>query len=235
MATTLLPPEIEIQIELEHERSLSDDGIIGGGNGPRDPDDDPHNNPERYWGPRITPLSAYRVITSWTIVSLVMLFSMLTFVVKERWATSEDWVSVALPRVLYLNTAILVISSATLELARAAQRKNKTKQCARWLGLTLLLGFAFVFGQIAAWRELVSRGLYLGSNPGSFFIYVISGTHGFHLLGGISALSFVVIFFNRWREKAKQQTAIGVIALYWHFMDALWIYLLTLLLVTVQR
>jgi cytochrome c oxidase subunit 3 len=233
MATTLLPPEIEI--ELENERSLSDDGITGGGDGPRDPDDDPHNNPEGYWGPSVTPLGAYRVITSWTIVSLVMLFSMLTFVVKERWATSEDWVSVSLPRVLYLNTAILLISSITLEFARAAQREDKTKKCARWLGVTLLLGLAFVCGQIAAWRELVSRGLYLGSNPGSFFIYVISGTHAFHLLGGISALSFVVIFFNRWREKAKQETAVSVIALYWHFMDALWAYLLVLLFLTVQR
>lgn len=234
MATTLLPPEVEIEIELD-ERSLSDDGISGGGDGPRDPEDDPHNNPEGYWGPRVTPLGAYRVITSWAIVSLVMLFSMLTFVVKERWATSEDWVSVALPHILYLNTAILLISSATLEFARVAQREDKTKKCARWLGVTLFLGIAFVCGQIAAWRELVSRGLYLGSNPGSFFIYVISGTHGFHLLGGISALSFVVIFFSRWKEKAKQETAVSVIALYWHFMDALWAYLLVLLFITVQR
>lgn len=233
MATTLLPPEIEI--ELENERALSDGGVIGGGDGPRDPDDDPHNNPEGYWGPRVTPLGAYRVITSWTIVSLVMLFSMLTFVVKERWATSDDWVSVSLPHILYLNTAILLISSLTLELARTAEREDKTKRCARWLGVTLVLGLAFLCGQFAAWRELVSRGLYLGSNPGSFFIYVISGTHGFHLLGGISALCFVVIFFNRWREKAKQQTAVSVIALYWHFMDALWVYLLVLLFITVQR
>lgn len=233
MATTLLPPEIEIEIKLD-ERALSDGGI-GGGDGPHDPEDDPHNNPEGNWGSRVTPLGAYRVITSWTIVSLVMLFSMLTFVVKERWATSEDWVSVALPHILYLDTAVLLISSITLEFARAAQREDKTKRCAQWLGATLLLGLAFVCGQIAAWRELVLRGLYLGSNPGSFFIYVISGTHGFHLLGGISALSFVVIFFNRWKEKVKRDTAVSVIALYWHFMDALWAYLLVLLFITVQR
>lgn len=234
MATTLLPPEFEIEIKLD-ELSLSDDGIVGGGGGPRDPDDDPHNNPEGYWGSSVTPLGAYRVITSWTIVSLVMLFSVLTFVVKERWATSEDWISVALPHILYLNTAILLVSSVTLEFARAAQRDAKTKKCAHWLVVTLLLGLAFVCGQIAAWRQLVSRGLHLGSNPGSFFIYVISGTHGFHLLGGISALSFVVIFFSRWREKAKQETAVNVIALYWHFMDALWIYLLALLFITIER
>lgn len=233
MATTLLPPEIEI--ELEEERLPSDGGIIGGGDGPRDPDDDPHNNPEGYWGPRVTPLAAYRVITSWAIVSLVMLFSVLTFVVKERWATSDDWISVALPHILFWNTAILLVSSVTLELARAALREDNAKKCSRFLSMTLLLGLAFVCGQLAAWRELVSRGLHLGSNPGSFFIYVISGTHGFHLLCGISALSFVVIFFNRWREKAKQETAVNVIALYWHFMDALWAYLLVLLFITVQR
>ena len=232
MATTLLPPP---EVEYD-ERPLSDDGIIGGGGGPREPDDDdPHNDPEGYWRPNTTPLSAYRIITSWTIVSVVMLFSTLTFVVKERWATSEDWISVALPHILYLDTAILLVSSLTVELARAAIRVREVRKCARWLSITLVLGLLFLGGQILAWRELVSRGLYLASNPGSFFIYLISGTHGIHLLGGIAVLTFVVLFFNRWRERPKQEMAVSVIALYWHFLDGLWIYLLALLFIAVQR
>jgi cytochrome c oxidase subunit 3 len=134
-----------------------------------------------------------------------------------------------------LNTAILLLSSLTIELARLSLRTKRSRDCIRWIFATLLLGIAFLSGQIVAWRELVSRGLYLASNPGSFFIYLISGTHGLHLLGGIVALAFVTVFFNRWGAGEKQQTAVSVIAMYWHFMDGLWVYLLVLLFVTIQK
>ncbi|MGH9575705.1 MAG: cytochrome c oxidase subunit 3, partial [Candidatus Acidiferrales bacterium] len=186
-------------------------------------------------GPNVTPLSAYRVVTSWVMVSVAMLFSTLTFLVKQRWATSDDWVSVALPNVLYANTAILLLSSLSLEFGRRALLRNGSGRCARWLWLTLVLGLVFLAGQLVAWQELLSRGLYLASNPGSFFIYLVSGVHGFHLLGGIGVLTFIAIFFNKWRDKPKQETAVSVIALYWHFMDALWIYLLVLLFITIQK
>lgn len=232
MATALLPPDLE---EIELERPISDDGIIGGPPPPQEPDDEPHNNPEGYPGRNITPLSAYRVATTWVMVSVVMLFSTLTFLVKQRWATSEDWVSVALPNVLYVNTGILLMSSMALEFARRALLRDGSRRCARWLLLTLILGLVFLAGQLIAWQQLVTRGLYMASNPGSFFIYLISGVHGFHLLGGIGVLTFIVIFFNTWEDKLKQETAVSVIALYWHFMDALWIYLLVMLFITVQK
>lgn len=232
MATALLPPDLE---EIELERSLSDDGTIGGPPPPREPNDDPYNNPEGYPGRSVTPLSAYRVATTWVMVSVVMLFSTLTFLVKQRWATSEDWVSVALPNVLYVNTGILLVSSLSLEFARRAFLRNGSRRCAKWLCLTLVLGLVFLAGQLVAWQQLVSRGLYLASNPGSFFIYLITGVHGFHLLGGIGVLTFIVIFFNRWKDKLRQEAAVSVIALYWHFMDALWIYLLMMLFITVQK
>ncbi|HTZ73343.1 MAG TPA: cytochrome c oxidase subunit 3 [Candidatus Aquilonibacter sp.] len=239
MATTLLPPSIEQDPAVEREPFLSDDGVIGGGGGPREPDDDQHRDPERDPEPdprtRATPLSAYRAATSWAIGSVVMVFSTLTFVVKARWSGSDDWVSVALPRVLYLDTAILLVSSLTIEFARNALRKHGSRDCVRWLFVTLALGLAFLAGQVVAWRDLVSRGLYLGSNPGSFFIYMISATHGLHVLGGIAALAIVGFLFHRWKQKRKQETAVSAIALYWHFMDALWIYLLVLLFITVQR
>jgi cytochrome c oxidase subunit 3 len=229
MAATLHPPALEME-------PAPSDGITGAGGPPRGPEDDPNDRPER--GPQplpVTPLSVYRAITCWTIVSIVMLFSTLTVVVKARWVDGDDWISVRLPRVLYLNTAILLVSSFAIEFARSSVKSRESKKCIRWLFLTLLLGLAFLGGQIAAWRELVSRGLYLASNPGSFFIYLISGAHGLHLLGGIVALAFVCVFFNRWKDKAKQEIAVDVIALYWHFMDGLWIYLLVLLFITLQR
>jgi len=239
MATTLLPPPIEQEPAVEREPSILDGGIIGNGGGPRDPDDDRHRDPDRDPEPdpgvRSTPLSAYRTATSWAIGSVVMVFSTLTFIVKARWSGSDDWVSVALPHVLYLDTAILLVSSVTIEFARSALQKRGSRGCVRWLFVTLGLGLAFLAGQIVAWRDLVTRGLYLGSNPGSFFIYMISATHGIHLLGGIAALAVIGLLFHRWKQKRKQETAVSAIALYWHFMDALWIYLLVLLFITIQR
>jgi cytochrome c oxidase subunit III len=228
MATTL-PPVIE------DEPIVSDDGTTGNGGTPRDPDDDSYRRPERDPVPPATPLSVYRTLTCWIIVWVVMLFAALTAVVKARWARSDDWVSVTLPPVLYLNTAILIASSVTIEFARRPRRAHGSKTCVRWLLVTLALGVVFLAGQIAAWRELVSRGLYLASNPGSFFIYLISGAHGLHLIGGITALAFIAIFFGRWEERAKRETAVNAMTLYWHFMDGLWIYLLALLFITIQR
>lgn len=234
MTTTLLPPPVEIKSEVEIELIPSDGRIDGSGGGPHDPDDDSNRRPERGRDPVATPLSVYRTITSFILVSVVMLFATLTAVVKARWVGSDDWVSVPLPHVLYWNTVILLVSSVTMERARRALRDKSSKECARWLAVTLVLGLGFLCGQLVAWRELVSQGLYMASNPGSLFIYLISGTHGLHILGGLTVLAIVTIFMSRWTAP-KRKMGLEVAALYWHFMDGLWIYLLALLLITIQR
>jgi cytochrome c oxidase subunit III len=231
MATTLLPPPPDAEIEI----LPSDNGVTGKGP-PREPEDEsPRDKPEGEPERLSTLLGSYRLIASWIIAWIVIFFLALTAVVKDRWVGSDDWVSVPLPHVLYFNTCILLASSVAVELARSAMRSGATKLCIRWLGVTWVLAFAFLGGQVAAWRELISKRLFLSSNPGSLFVYLISGAHGLHLLGGIVALSFVCLFFRRWKERAKQQTAVDIIAHYWHFMDGLWIYLLVLLIITIQR
>ena len=163
------------------------------------------------------------------------LFATLTCVLELRWVHSKHWVSIPLPHILYANTAVLLLSSLTIEFARSSLRADRSERCIRWIFATLLLGLAFVGGQIVAWRELIFRGLYLASNPGSFFIYLITATHGLHLLGGIIGLASVGFFLSRLTRKVRQQTAVDAIALYWHFMDGLWVYLLTLLFITIQQ
>jgi cytochrome c oxidase subunit 3 len=229
MNATLLPPH------LEEELSPADVNDHGGG-GPIKPEDERHlsGEPDPAPGASPTPLGAYRVVTFWTIVSILMLFSTLTAVLESRWAHSLDWVAVPLPRVLYFNTGLLLVSSGTIEFARRAVRRANEAHTALWLGITLLLGLGFLGGQLIAWEDLVSRGLYLASNPGSMFIYVITGTHGLHLLGGVTILAIVVLCLRRWSPAARA-TGVGVAAAYWHFMDALWLYLLTLLFISVQR
>ena len=87
----------------------------------------------------------------------------------------------------------------------------------------------FLGGQLVAWRELASRGIYLGTNPGSSFFYVLTAAHGIHLLGGVVALAYVASRARRIALGRARRTPVDVTAIYWHFMDALWIYVFLML------
>jgi cytochrome c oxidase subunit 3 len=92
---------------------------------------------------------------------------------------------------------------------------------------TSILGLGFLVSQLAAWRQMVEQKVYVNSNPHSGFFYVLTGTHGIHLICGILGLMFVAV--RRKKYSAKNRTAVEVTAIYWHFMDGLWIYLFLLL------
>jgi len=83
---------------------------------------------------------------------------------------------------------------------------------------------------LTAWRELATRGVYLASNPSSSFFYLLTATHGVHLLGGMAALFYLVFSAGRIALEPKTLAVVDVTAIYWHFMDGLWIYLLLLLM-----
>jgi len=212
--------------------SPSDNKGNGVGGGPVDPGYRPSEN---FQAGSAAPLSAYRLVTILAIIWIATLFVTLTCVLLSRWAHSPDWFSIPLPSILYVNTAILLLSSLSIEFARFSLRAGVSKHCARWIFVTLILGVVFIGGQIVAWRALVFRGLHLASNPGSFFLYLITGAHALHFLVAIISLASVRFLMGRLTRKAEQQTALGTIALYWHFMDGLWCYLLALLFFTIQR
>jgi len=164
------------------------------------------------------------------LTGIVMLFAAFTSALVVRKGMSFDWIPVRVPRVLWLNTCVLIASSATLELSRRALREGAANAFIRWLSATLLLGLGFLAGQLVAWRELASRGVYLASNPGSSFFFVLTAAHGFHLLGGVVALAYVVVRARRIAFGQARRTPLDVTAIYWHFMDALWIYVLFVLM-----
>jgi cytochrome c oxidase subunit III len=154
------------------------------------------------------------------------------FVVRQGGAT--DWQHINLPPILYLNTLVLLASSATLVRGRrlmeadAQWRTPASSRGMTWLRLTLGLGVLFLVGQIVAWRQLAAEGLYLSTSPSSGFFYVLTALHGLHLVGGITALLYAL---RRLRVSAPLPST-GVLdatTIYWHFMDVLWIYLLLLL------
>lgn len=142
------------------------------------------------------------------------------------------WQNVALPWLLWPNTAVLLLSSVSIELSRRAISKNRLQQSKRWLVASAVLGLAFLFGQIAAWQQLVNAGVYLPSTLQSSFFYVLTGLHGLHLIGGIIALGYV--FFKAFRNRLTvfNYEPLKLCATYWHFMDALWVYLFLLLLLS---
>ena len=182
------------------------------------------------WGEFRVPERTYRLGMWFALTGIVMLFAAFTSALVVRKGMSFDWIPVRVPRVLWLNTFVLIMSSATLELSRRSLRTGAAKEFIRWLSATLALGIGFLAGQLIAWRELAVRGVYLASNPGSSFFYVLTAAHGFHLLGGVVALAYVVYRARRIAFGQVRRTPLDVTAIYWHFMDALWIYVFFVLL-----
>src|SRR5437762_8068078 len=130
------------------------------------------------------------------------------------------WQNIELPSLLWPNTAILLLSSVAFELSRRAIRRGDLQSMKRWLAVAGMLGLAFLVGQVAAWRQLVNAGVYLPSTLQSGFFYILTGLHGFHLFGGVVALSVVLVKALKNRLSAINYEPLKLCAMYWHVMDA---------------
>jgi len=142
---------------------------------------------------------------------------------------SGDWQDLALPGVLWANTAALLASSATLEMARRKLRRWEPGMLS-WLGATAALGVLFVVGQVMAWRTLSASGFLLASNPHNSFFYILTGIHIVHLLGAFAWLAVVAWKASR-LSYTPGQDGLGLFATFWHFLGAVWVYLFLLLFV----
>jgi len=175
------------------------------------------------------------------IAAISMSFAAFTSAMIVRQGASPDWRHFQLPRILYLNTLILLASSFTLRMARTrlasirAVLSEAPDTAAKlysdgihWLYVTAALGALFVGGQLLAWRNLAAQGLFLATNPSSSFFYVFTALHALHLLGGIGGLAYIIRKFARTNGTA-QTTGMNAVSIYWHFMDGLWVYLFFLL------
>jgi len=162
------------------------------------------------------------------LAASVMLFAAFTSAFFVRRGLSNDWVDTPVPGILWLNTAMLVASSLVIELARRALRSGRRVAFNRyWTGATLM-GVLFLGGQYMAWRQLHSAGFYLATNPSSSFFFLLTCCHAVHLLGGISALGYIDVQAMLLRLGPGKRTAVDVSAYFWHFLAAIWIYLMAL-------
>jgi cytochrome c oxidase subunit III len=169
----------------------------------------------------------------WVVVyAITMTFAALTSALVVRKGSSLDWQSITLPSILYLNTALLLGSSATLEIARRRVASFMGglaipgESPARWLYITLVFGLLFVAGQYVAWARLRAEGLYLATNPSSSFFYLLTAAHVLHVLGGLVGLLYVI---TKLRKSQLRRSTLDAASRYWHFVDLLWVYLLLLL------
>jgi len=177
------------------------------------------------------PISKGQVGIWVLLTAIIMLFAGLTsaYIVLRG---VPSWQNIELPSLLWPNTAVLLLSSVAIELSRRAIRRDDVPGMKRWLVAGGALGLAFLAGQLAAWRQLVNAGVYLPSTLQSSFFYILTGLHGLHLLGGVVALGIVLVMAFKNRLSASRYEPLKICSTYWHVMDALWVYLFLLLLLS---
>jgi cytochrome c oxidase subunit 3 len=162
-----------------------------------------------------------------------MLFTALTSAYIVRMASSNDWTPLRMPKVLWLSTAVILISSITIEVSKRSLKRARDSQYGLWLTLTAVLGVVFVGSQYAAWRNLARQGVYMATNPHSSFFDLFTAVHGLHVLGGLLALTYLLLRTRKKRDSVEGELrrigAAEAATLYWHFLDGLWICLFLLL------
>lgn len=160
--------------------------------------------------------------------SITMMFIGFTsaYVVKRAQA---NWYSFALPHIFLVSTAIILLSSLTVQLAVKQFKARHMTNYKRLITLTAILGLAFVACQWFGFRQMTANGLVLNGPASVSFIYVIAGVHLLHVLGGVVALFIMFGRAFRTRVRTYSPVPIEVAATYWHFVDGLWIYLLIFL------
>jgi cytochrome c oxidase subunit 3 len=161
------------------------------------------------------------------IVSIIMLFSGLTSAYVVR-ADNGNWLVFELPSIAIISTAVIIASSFTMFLAQMSIKKDKLKATTLYLFLTLTLGVVFTYTQYLGWKELTLQGIYfLGkySNASGSFLYLIAVVHLLHLFGGLISLLITLFQSIKKRYSSEDYLGIELSAIYWHFIDLLWIYL----------
>ncbi|GAA0894444.1 cytochrome c oxidase subunit 3 [Fulvivirga kasyanovii] len=163
------------------------------------------------------------------MVTVVMIFAALTsgYIVRQA---EGNWVMFELPFEMWVTTGIILLSSATMHWAYLEAKKDNLERVKLAISVTTVLGVLFLVGQFYVWGALVDSEVYLVGNPSGSFLYVLSGLHGLHIVSGVIFLIIVLISTFKYKVHSKSLNQIQMCTTYWHFLDALWIYLFVFLL-----
>jgi cytochrome c oxidase subunit 3 len=171
---------------------------------------------------------SYKLILLFAMVSMTMMFAGLTsaYVVSQSRA---DWLKdFQLPSAFYFSTIAILGCSLTFHLAKKAIQKDNQSATTSFLLATLALGISFVVLQFVGFGQIVASGYYFTGSASSItttFLYIVVLVHLIHLAGGM--ISLLIIIYNHFKQKynATQTLGIELGAMYWHFLDFLWVYL----------
>jgi cytochrome c oxidase subunit III len=184
------------------------------------------------------PGDRYRVVVWVILAGVSMTFLALSGAYIARTVSSGGGPADALdpPPALWLSTLLILASSATLVASERNLKKGRLRAHYKFLVVTAVLGIGFLCSQLYAWRELVAQGVYLASNPHSAFFYLLTAIHAFHLILGLAAVLLIThragsVHSLEAKVIALREGTLKAVALYWHFLDGLWIYLFVLLFV----
>jgi len=171
---------------------------------------------------------SYKLILLFAMVSMTMMFAGLTsaFVVSKSRA---DWLKdFQMPSAFFISTAVIICCSITFHLAKKAIQKDNRMATTSFLLATLGLGILFVVMQFVGFGQIVAQGYYFTGSESTItttFLYVVTVTHLAHLAGGL--ISLLIIIYNHFKQKYNSRQTLGIElgAMYWHFLDLLWVYL----------
>ena len=157
------------------------------------------------------------------------LFALMTsgYLMRQELA---DWRTLPLPRILWVNTGLLVLGSISVHRALIGARNHDDGPVRFWMVVACVAALGFLIGQVMAWQQLVNSGFVLAGNPANSFFYMLTGIHGLHIIGGLVALGRTTA--AAWRDVAmdKLRLSIDLCALYWHFLLFVWFVLLVVML-----
>lgn len=172
--------------------------------------------------------------TLWVaIASIIMMFAGLTsaYIVK---GSLPGWSTIEIPELFYYSTAVMILSSISIQVALKAFREKNMPQYRQLITVTAILGIVFVVIQVLAFLQLWDRGLTLqGSAGAGQFLYIIFGLHALHVIGGVIAL--LIMFFKAYSSRIRNYDPVSIelASTYWHFVDVLWIYLFVFFIMSI--
>lgn len=171
------------------------------------------------------------------LILLAVITSLFGLFISAYWMRMEhahgDWTPLAVPRLLWFNTALLILSSAGMQWAREAAKRGQADRVRVALIAGGTLAWAFLAGQLLAWRQLNASGYFLASNPAVTFFYLLTGVHGLHLLGGLFVWGKTVFRMARAGvELVDLRLSVELCTVYWHYLLLVWLVLFAVLLST---
>ena len=222
---------------------------VGGGGDGRGRDGDTPDSVPNY-GERLRQARFGLAVAMTPIIMLFVSFTAVYLIRRGFLSTDvtdttyiQTWVPVRLPWPLLLaNTAVLILSSFTIDLSRRQITREAALAPVRsipgislgderhfpWLALTATLGLLFLAGQLLVWSQLSALGFHLAGGTSSFFVYILTAMHGLHLAGGVVALVLANVAAVLRRPVETRRIIVDIVSWYWHCMTGLWIYILVL-------